>query len=277
MVTRLAGLRAGMGRRLGTGAALLVCVTLTGCIGAAPLRKRTRTPEGTEVKDVDLTFIHPGQTTRAEVREKLKLLDAGYTGDRFFLGRWSSSTWGGWAIVVGMDPGALGGGGRVWKSGNLLVEFDEAGVVKRSEPFDDRKAVRMLTAVAENMPLQLTAPLELPVKYWKNYVARVPAKIVLSAGSLDFEELSDQKKKDKFSIPARDVRKVEIPLTMAVPDPTYVGQRIHCARDLRKLGGPRGKDLNLEVTLPQMVTLMSYAAQAGKAQASGAAGETVHK
>jgi hypothetical protein len=181
------------------------------------------------------------------------------------------------AIVVGMDPGGLGGGGRVWKSGNLLVEFDEAGVVKRSEPFDDRKAVRMLTAVAENTPLQLTAPLELPVKYWKNYVARVPAKIVLSAGRLDFEELSDQKKKDKFSIPARDVRKVEIPLTMAVPDPTYVGQRIHCARDLRKLGGPRGKDLNLEVTLPQMVTLMSYAAQAEKDQASGAAGETVHK
>jgi hypothetical protein len=149
--------------------------------------------------------------------------------------------------------------------------------VKRSEPFDDRKAVRVLTAVAENMPLQLTAPLELPVKYWKNYVTRVPAKIVLSAGSLGFEELSDQKKKDKFSIPAKDVRKVEIPLTMAVPDPTYVGQRIHCARDLRKLGGPHGKDLNLEVTLPQMVMLMSYASQAGRAKASGAAGETVHK
>jgi hypothetical protein len=70
MVTRLAG--------LGTGAALLLCVTLTGCIGATPLPKRTRTPEGTEVKDVDLTFIHPGQTTRAEVREKLKLLDTGF-------------------------------------------------------------------------------------------------------------------------------------------------------------------------------------------------------
>jgi outer membrane protein assembly factor BamE (lipoprotein component of BamABCDE complex) len=77
MVTRLAGLRAGMWKWLGTGAALLVCVTLTGCIGATPLPKRTRTPEGTEVKDVDLTFIHPGQTTRAEIREKLKLLDAG--------------------------------------------------------------------------------------------------------------------------------------------------------------------------------------------------------
>jgi hypothetical protein len=46
--------------------------------------------------------------------------------------------------VVGMDPGGLGGGGRVWKSGNLLVEFDESGVVKRSEPFNDRKALRVL-------------------------------------------------------------------------------------------------------------------------------------
>jgi hypothetical protein len=69
MVTSLEGLRAVMGKRLGTGAALLVCATLTGCIGATPLPKRTRTPEGTEVKNVDLTIIHPGQTTRAEVQK----------------------------------------------------------------------------------------------------------------------------------------------------------------------------------------------------------------
>jgi hypothetical protein len=89
----------------------------------------------------------------------------------------------------------------------------------------------------------------------KNYVTRVLAKILLSGGSLDFEELSDQKKKDKFSIPARDVRKVETPLTMAVPDPTYVGQRIHCPRDLRKLGGPRGKNRchDADHSLPALV------------------------
>jgi hypothetical protein len=254
------------------GIALVLCATLGGCIGATPLPKRTRTPEGTEVKNVDVAFIHPGQTTRAEVKEKLKLIDTGYSGDRFFLGRWSSSTWGGWVVVVGADPGGLGGGGRVWKSGNLLVEFDEAGVVKRSEPFDDAKAIRVLGPVAENTPLQLTAPLELPVKYWKVPNAQpVPAKIVLSAGSLDFEELGEQKKKHKFSLAAKDVVRVETPVTLLDPDPTYTSERLRCARDLRKIGGPRGKDLNLEVTLPQLVTLMSYASLAAKGQAGGPA------
>jgi hypothetical protein len=94
------------------GTAFALCATLTGCIGVTPFPKRTRTPEGTEVKDVDLTLLHPGQTNRTEVKEKLKLIDTGYQGDRFFLGRWSSSSWGGWAVVVGMDPGGFGGGGE---------------------------------------------------------------------------------------------------------------------------------------------------------------------
>ena len=244
--------------------AMLLCVVLSGCIGATPLPKRTRTPEGTEVKNIDMSFIHPGQTTRAEVREKLRLIDTGYKGDRFFLGRWSSSTWGGWIVLAGMCCEAIGGGGRVWKTGNLLVEFDEAGIVKRAEPFDDRKAIQILKSVAENTPLELAPPLELRVKYWKNSAVPVPAKIVLSATSLDFEELSDQKKKDKFSIPAKDVLEVQTPLTLAGTDPTYTGYRVRCARDLRKLGGPRGKDFNLQVTLPQLITLLSYTVQAQK-------------
>jgi|SRR5215467_571942 len=87
------------------------------------------------VKNVDVGFIHFGQTTRAEIKEKLKLIDTGYQGDRFFLGRWASSTWGGWIILAGMCCEAVGGGGMVWKSGNLLVEFDDSGTVVRSEPF----------------------------------------------------------------------------------------------------------------------------------------------
>ena len=77
---------------LRAGIAFALCAILLGCIGATPLHKRTRTPEGTVVRDIDLSFLHPGQTTRAEVKEKLKLIDTGYQGDHFFLGRWSSST-----------------------------------------------------------------------------------------------------------------------------------------------------------------------------------------
>ncbi len=219
------------------------------------------------MKSVDLTFIHPGQTTRAEIQEKLKLIDSGYQGDHYFLGRWSSSTWGAWAVLVGYT-GGMANGGRVWKSGNLLVEFDEAGIVKKAEPFDDSHAIRELTPVAADTPLQLAAPLELPVKYWKIAGSQlVDGKVVLSAGTFDFEELGDRKKRHEFSLPARDVVRLETPYTIRVPDPTYMSQRLRCARDLKKIGGPHGKDLNLEVTLPQLVTLMSYVAQAAKSPA----------
>jgi len=172
--------------------------------------------------------------------------------------------------------------GRTWKSGNLLVEFDDAGIVKRVEPFDDARALRHLGPVAASTPLQLESPLELPVKYSKFANAQlVDAKIVLSKGTFDFEELGELKKKHKFSLPASEVLRVETPVTIRFPDPTYISQRLRCARNLKKIGGPPGRDLNLEVTMPQLVTLMSYVAQAVKSPARArpkpTASECAHK
>lgn len=234
------------------------CVALSGCVGATPLPKRTRTAQGAVVKTVDVSFIQPGKTTRAEVRQKLKLIDTGYEGDRFFLGRWSSSTWGGWIILAGMCCEAIGTGGRVWKSGNLLVEFDEAGLVKRTEPFDDKKANPVLAFVAENTRVPLEPPLEIPLRYLKNNARFVPATIVLSNDHLGLEETSNEKKRYKFSIPAKALVKIQTSIFLVSNDPTYVGWRIHCEDDLRPFGGPRGKDLNVTVRVPQLIMLMSY-------------------
>jgi len=218
------------------------------------------------VKNIDLSFLTSGQTTRAEVKEKLKLIDTGYQGDHFFVGRWSSSTWAAWAVCP--YPGCFSAAGRVWKSGNLLVEFDDAGVVKRFEPFDDAKALRYLAPVAADTPLQLASPLELQVKYFLLAGAQlVDARIVLAKGTFDFEELGERKEKQKFSLPASEVLRVETPVMIRFPDQTYISQRLHCARDLRKIGGPSGRDINLKVTMPQLVTLMSYVAQAAKSPA----------
>jgi outer membrane protein assembly factor BamE (lipoprotein component of BamABCDE complex) len=248
-------------QQLQVGFALALCATLLGCIGATPLPKRTRTPTGTEAKDIDISFIHVGQTARAEVKEKLKLIDTGYEGEHFFLGRWSSSTWGGWYVLAGYYNAAAGGG-RVWKSGNLLVQFDSAGVVTSSTLFDDAKAISILVPVAADTALQLASPLELQVKYYLLAGGQlVDAKIVLSKGTFEFEELGERKKKQNLSLPASEVLRVETPVTIRFPDPIYISQRLHCARDLKKIGGPRGRDLNLEVTLPQLVTLMRYVGQ----------------
>jgi hypothetical protein len=123
--------------------------------------------------------------------------------------------------------------------------------------------------VAADTPLQLASPLELPVKYYLTAGGQfVDAKIVLSKGTFDFEELNERKKKQKFSLPASEVLRVETPIIIQFSDPTYIIQRLHCARDLKKIGGPRGRDINLKVTMPQVVTLMSYVAQAAKSPAS---------
>jgi hypothetical protein len=261
--TSLQLLPSGTRKILQAALACLLCAVFTACIGATPSPKRTRTATGTETKDI--SFIHPGQTTRAEVKEKLKLIDTGYEGEHFFLGRWSSSTWGGWFVLAGYYNG-VAGGGRVWKSGNLLVQFDAAGLVTSSTPFEDAKAVPLLAPVAADTPLQLTPPLELQVKYWKTKAAneRFEARIVLSASTFDFEEMGEQKKRHKFAVPAQDLLRVETPITLRIPDPALTAQRLRFSRDLKKLGGSSGKDLNLQLTLPQLVTLMSYASQAGK-------------
>lgn len=244
-------------------AVFLICATLLACFGATPLPKRTRTPTGTELKKLDLSFIRPGETTRAEVQDRLRAIDTGYEGDRFFLGRWSSSTWGGWIILPGGPCcGAEGAAGRVWKTGNLLIEFDDQGIVKRIESFQDHKAVQVLAPVADNTPVPLDPPLEMSVNYWKDTTVYVPARIVLSKDRFDFEELSEQKKRHVFSVPSRDLRKIGSPLGMAGTDPIVAGRRVECIRDLKKLGGPRGKHINLQLTMPQLITLMRYVSDA---------------
>jgi hypothetical protein len=108
------------------------------------------------LKKLDLSFIRAGSTTRAEVREKLRAIDTGYQGDRYFLGRWSSSARGGWMILRGGTCcGSVGSGRRAWETGNLQIEFDDRGTVKGVEPFEDRKAVQVLVPVAQNTPVLL--------------------------------------------------------------------------------------------------------------------------
>ena len=248
-----------MSRRVKFVWTLGLCFILAGCVGVTPLPKRTRTPQGIEEKTVDLTFIQPGQTTRAEVKEKLKLIDTGYQNVRFFLGRWSSSSSGGWALLVGTGEGGFGGAERFWKVGNLLVEFDENGLVRKYKTFPDSHLLQELTPVAADSPMAATDPLELPVKYWKvvGYGQAISARIVLSVSTFEFEELGTAKKRHKFALRAQEVLSISKPY-VADPSPVYTAQTLHFARDLKPLGGPKGKTLRLDLTVPELVTLLSY-------------------
>jgi hypothetical protein len=227
-----------------------------------PLPKRTRTVQGIDEKTVDLDFIQPGKTTRGEVRDKLKLIDTDLRSERFFLGRWSSSSSGGWVFLVGYG-GGVGNASRVWKNGNLLVEFTSDGIVARSETFNDSHLTARLLAVAAELSPANPETVELRVTYWKTDIDTAPAKITISGGNLNFEELGTDKKPKKFTLPARDVDLMHPSITTqgswssSDPDPVKTRQTLHFAFNLKSVGGPRKTKIDVELTLPELVTLMS--------------------
>lgn len=96
---------------------------LTACIvPPLPLTHRVEAPNGAKLPDLD--FIQPGVTTRAQVEQNLKSLDTGATPGMF---------WGRFNHSVMSDPG----GSRYWSRDNLLITYDDRGLVKTSRRVGD--------------------------------------------------------------------------------------------------------------------------------------------
>jgi hypothetical protein len=57
---------------------------LLGCAGATRLPFRSRGPTGNNIeqKELDLTFLHSGTTTRKDVTDRLAVIDTGYSNPR---------------------------------------------------------------------------------------------------------------------------------------------------------------------------------------------------
>ena len=232
---------------------------LSGCIGVTRVPQQTRTAQGTH-ENVDLGFIKPGTTTRMEVSEKLKSIDTGLTSSRYILGRWSSSTSAGWLITGGLIAGE-DNEGRRWKSENILVEFGADGVVIDAKRIPDSNIVSALAPVGAENHLP-DVPIELNIKYWKNgYKQSIPSKITLSPDVFSFEELGTLKQRHKFVVPGRDVVRISTPISKPNGDPVYTTQTLHFATNLKKLGGPSEKEVDIEVSLPGLVDLISYVSQ----------------
>lgn len=126
-------------------AALLFSVALwfvAGCLmGPVPMRTRARTGPGAEERSLDLSFLKVGSTTRREVVEKLDWMRGSFScpRGRVFSGRWQSSSWG--FAGEGISPGGpVAGSNRKWKYRNLLIQFNENGVVERYLTMSDKEA-----------------------------------------------------------------------------------------------------------------------------------------
>jgi hypothetical protein len=121
---------------------------------------RSRGPDGANLENhLDLQFLDESGTHVEEVRQRLSAIDTGYANPRLFWGRWSESKWG-WWVVVAAPGGAAGDAKRVWHAHNLLVRFDENGLLQEKKLIDDDSALwrELHTQLAEAPPLDLTQP-----------------------------------------------------------------------------------------------------------------------
>lgn len=229
-------------QRAATLLVVLVLMASTSCI-VVPMRVPTKTRgiAGAEQK-TDLSFLAPGKTTREEVLEKLKGVDAGVPSERLFWGRWSTSSWGVFAGVGGYG-GAAAGAEREWGAHNVFIVFDENGVVQSVRPTGDKEVVRTLVEVLKQVPPSDPEDAG-PVDGSHVHASGNRAMTIhLSAGQMDFREPSQPK--HSATIPWTDVRRITDIGLVGRPvgdDPNFVGVVVELGKKTAA-----GKALKLQV------------------------------
>ena len=128
----------------------MITVALVGCTPPYPTDKRTAGPSGLVASPPEPGKIIVGQTTREEVLTAFKAVDSGASSPWFFWGRWESSSF---AFSGLTDSGVE----QVpfWSASNLLVEFDDKGIVKKRETLSDKRIIAQLQSVLAEHPQSL--------------------------------------------------------------------------------------------------------------------------
>lgn len=119
-------------------------LAFTACVGATRMPTLQHGSSGQQIdsKAFDPSFVQPGTTTRDEVLAKLSSVNTGYNDPHFFWGRWATSKWGYWWVVIAPSPsgggGAAGGdANRIWHVHNMLITFDDHGIAQSTQLLDD--------------------------------------------------------------------------------------------------------------------------------------------
>jgi hypothetical protein len=242
---------------------LLALSFCAGCI-VVPVRAPTRTGLGASSvspdKKLDLGFLQKGTTTRQEVVEKLGWMDTGIKNERVFLGRWISSKWGVlWG--VGGAGAAESGWGRVWGVQDLLVDFDERGVVQQHRLIPDGQLGMTLTNwVTEGQfpPTDLSSPVELTINgpFRKKF-----CDCTLALGRDAFELHGTYDKKElNLSVAPTEILGMSLSsalqLGTADPDPHSVVMHLHFMKETSV-----GKTLTINANIPTVVILSEYLRQ----------------
>jgi hypothetical protein len=246
-----------MRKRIVLSVLLMLCVWLTGCYGIVPMRQRTVAQQG-PAANIDPGFLKKGETQRGEVLDKLKATDTGFASDRFFVGRWRTSKSGEW-LAVGGYGGAAFGADRRWHNTNLLVQFDGNGAVESFEAFPDKLLAEKLAPLAQQKQLLETEKVEGSIAL---NGSEIPVSLSLSKESIEIAELEHFKAlkhrpQYHYTVPRDRLQGVSVDRFQ--DNVTYLDISLHFASDLREFGGPRGKKVSVQVTVPQLITLLAYA------------------
>lgn len=211
----------------------------------ASAQQKPADPRVTE-SQLNVTFIKPGVTTRAEVLNRLAWADTGVREDRLFVARWVSSSADAGATVDEEVPAAVR---RTWRAHNLLVEFDRQGVVTGVREVADKHLVEALSDwIARNpsTPLDLSKPIAIPVSY-----RRESATLLLSRESFEF-----QSPRKGCRVSPSDLKRVSLTNRFRTPQSSTESEAIYFTEKTTA-----GSKVTLQTDVAHLFLLLKYLSQ----------------
>jgi hypothetical protein len=183
-----------------------------------------------EKQEPNFAFLKIGTTAKEEVEKNLVFIDTHAKDPGFFWGRWETSKWTK-AVVVGPYIND-----RIWDIQNVLIAFDEKGVVKSWKIVKDKELFKEIDLI-ESTPrtaIDLSSPLHLEAigpSYGQPSNPR--ADLILSSDSLIFGARRAVKAPREsviaISSAAEDRPQADL-MAHTLPDPAHVWIVIHFAK-----------------------------------------------
>lgn len=197
---------------------LLLCCALgtvllqIGCIFPYPAPTRHKTRRLSK-QNFDFAFITPGLTTKAEVEEKLSQLSSGANTPGMFWGRFATSNKG-VGVVIGGPGAAMGDVSRVWTDRNILVTYDENGVVRESRMIAENKIDITFIEWLARHPRELKLPLRIAAHHRHNWKSLGVGTLILGSDNIRFVEEScigadDKPCTDDFTFTSSDLVRIK--------------------------------------------------------------------
>jgi hypothetical protein len=197
--------------------------------------------------------------------QQLGWADLQLKNDRLFLGRWMSSKWAAVTAVYGGE----GSADRIWHTHNLIIEFDEKGVVSRYRLFSDDVLTKELSASLQNIQapaLDLSIPVVVSVAHHhgvKNKENYGSATLSLTRDSVEFREPGQKSHEFQVARPKIGGLTYAGWLHGDDPDSLKTNVTLHFSEQTSV-----GKSLTIRLDIPTLVILVQYMAQSHPLAAS---------